>query len=67
MRDTAGSTAPPAARCRNRRRGSFTALPLGLRNVARAIERGHAMRTHGEIERLREMPADSIAAATAKK
>src|SRR5262249_10213818 len=25
-----------------------------------AIERGHAMRTDGEIERLSEMPADSI-------
>src|SRR5260221_13912767 len=39
----------------------------GLPNVARAIERGHAMRTDGEIERLSEMPADSIAAATTKK
>jgi len=38
----------------------------GLRNVARAIERGHAMRTDGKIERLSEMPADSIAAATTK-
>src|SRR6266567_5015631 len=38
----------------------------GLRNVARAIERGHAMRTDGEIERLSKMPADSIAAATTK-
>ena len=38
----------------------------GLRNIARAIERGHAMRTDGEIERLSEMPADSIAAATTK-
>src|SRR4029450_8646764 len=38
----------------------------GLRNVARAIERGHAMRTAGEIKRLSEMPAESIAAATTK-
>src|SRR5712675_477246 len=30
MRDTAGSAAAPAARCRNCRRGSFTALPLKL-------------------------------------
>jgi hypothetical protein len=33
---------------------------------SRAIERGHAMRTDGEIKRLSEMPADSIAAATTK-
>jgi hypothetical protein len=37
-----------------------------LRNVARAIEREHAMRTDAEIERLSEMPADSIATATTK-
>src|SRR5258708_6362211 len=39
----------------------------GLRNVARAIERGHAMRTDGEIERLSETSTDSIAAAATKK
>jgi hypothetical protein len=42
------------------------AFPLWFHNVARAIERGHVMRTESEIERLSEMPADSIAAATAK-
>src|SRR5260221_6633343 len=66
MGDTTGSAAAPAARCRKFRRGSFTAFPI-LRTAARAIERGHAMRTDGEIERLSEMPADSIAAATTKK
>jgi hypothetical protein len=33
---------------------------------ARAIERAHAMRTDGEIERLSGMLADSIAAAATK-
>ena len=42
------------------------AFPHWSRNIARAIERGHAMRTDGGIERLSEMPADSIAAATKK-
>src|SRR5260370_31213510 len=43
------------------RKGSFTAFPLrSLQCRARAIERAHAMRTDGEIERLSEMPADSI-------
>jgi hypothetical protein len=39
----------------------------GLRNVARAIERAHAMRTDSKIERLSEMPADGIAAAPTTK
>jgi len=46
--------------------GEFHGVPSLARNIARAIERGHAMRTDGEIERLKEMPADSIAAATTK-
>src|SRR5262249_25846692 len=36
-------------------------------DVSRAIERGPAMRTEGEIKSLREMPADSIVAATTTK
>jgi hypothetical protein len=40
--------------------------PTLVSDVSRAIERGHAMRTDGEIKRLSEMPADSIAAATTK-
>jgi hypothetical protein len=46
--------------------GKFHGVPSLARNIARAIERGHAMRTDGEIERLKEMPADSITAATTK-
>ena len=47
--------------------GKFHSISLsGLRNVARAIERGNAMRTDGEIKRLSEMPADGIAAATTR-
>jgi hypothetical protein len=44
--------------------GKFHGVASGLRNVARAIERGYAMRTDSEIECLSEMPADGIAAAT---
>src|SRR5262245_39856624 len=45
-------------------KGPHRSRRLGQRGgptlVSRAIERGHAMRTDGEIDRLSEMPADSI-------
>jgi hypothetical protein len=46
--------------------GKFHGVASLVFAMSRAIERGHAMRTDGEIERLSEMPADSIAAATTK-
>src|SRR5215510_13544989 len=63
MLDTAGSAAAPAARCRNRRRGSFIAVLLPDRlYCARVNGRGRAMRAW--IDRTNDglsgMPADGI-------
>src|SRR5262245_30354839 len=63
MLDTAGSAAAPAARCRNRRRGSFIAVLLPDRlYCTRANGRGRAMRAW--IDRTNDglsgMPADGI-------
>jgi hypothetical protein len=46
--------------------GKFDGVASLVFAVSRAIERGHAMRTDGEIKRLSELPADSVAAATTK-
>src|SRR5262245_45709440 len=63
MLDTAGSAAAPAARCRNRRRGSFIAVLLPDRLYCTRVNgRGHAMRAW--IDRTNDglsgMPADGI-------
>jgi hypothetical protein len=46
--------------------GKFHGVASLVFAMSRAIEREHPMRTDEEIERLSEMPADSIAAATTK-
>src|SRR5262249_8374764 len=56
VRETAGSAAAPAARCRNRRRGSFISIPPSLVCLFdHLVGNGDQHRRDFEAERLRSL------------